>query len=232
MVDISAPPIPEPHRSNYVEAYPLLQASIQPEYTALSETISLSFSALISRVFRTCSPPAESVYASQMFNGWRQSAVRRSVFPSNLVGFQKVFEPITRYNYMMTLTTGRIAPSFENTLSPITEDIAPYIRSIMVFDGRLKQYRDHLSALSHQHYGHGEKRQRNTRASRAALEGGSKASIRKERWFPDDTNYFLVQSTGKPEWQEALFQLGHFRIQPIVEQAENHDEHNAAAPDE
>ncbi|KAJ5227477.1 uncharacterized protein N7469_007483 [Penicillium citrinum] len=218
---ISAPPIPESHRSNYIEAYPLLQSSVQPEYTALSEEISISFCALLSNVFRSPSGNTESGYASQMFNGWRQSALRRSVFPSNLTGFQKVFDPIMRYNYTMTLTTGRLAPSFENTLSPITEDLAPYIRSIMVFDVRLKQYRDYLSALSNQQNGHGEKRQRNTRASRAALEGGNKASVRKERWFPDEMSYFLVQATGKPEWQDLLFRMGHFQVQPVVEQCES-----------
>lgn len=164
-----------------------------------------------------------------MFNGWRQSAVRRHVFPSKLAEFQKVFEPIMSYNYTMTLATGRLSPSFANTLSPITEDIAPYIRSIMVFDGRLKQFRDYLSAVSNQQNSHGEKRQRNTRASRAALEGGDKASTRKERWFPDDTNYFLVQGTGKPEWQKILFQMGHFHVQPVVEQGEDGDEHMSEA---
>lgn len=159
----------------------------------------------------------ESAYANQIFNGWRQYGARRQVFPSRLTEFQKVFEPLTRSNYAMPLMTGRPSPSFENSLSPITEDLAPYIRSIMVFDGRLKHYRDYLSALSNHQNRQGEKKQRNTRASRAALEGGNKASVRKERWFPDDTDYFLVQGTGNPEWQTFLFQMGHFHVQPVVQ---------------
>ncbi|KAJ5097996.1 hypothetical protein N7532_004997 [Penicillium argentinense] len=214
VIDISAPPIPESHRSNYVEAYPLLQANLQPEYPALSETLCLTFAALLSKVFRTRSDNMESTCATQMFNGWRQHAARRQIFPSKLPGFQKVFEPLMRqYSYANT----RSALSFDSSISPITEDIAPYVRSIMVFDGRLKQYRDYLSALMSREYTQGEKRKRTTRASRAALEGGDKASVRKERWFPDDTNYFLVQGTGMPEWQAILFQLGHFHVQPVIE---------------
>lgn len=117
----------------------------------------------------------------------------------------------------MPLPPGRPAPSFENSLAPVTEDIAPYVRAIMVFDGRLMEYRDNLIAICSKEGGNGKKRGRTTRASRAALEGGDKASTRKERWFPDDTNYFWVQNTGELEWQDALFQLGHFHVQTTFE---------------
>lgn len=120
-----------------------------------------------------------------------------------------------RANYSMPIPTGRLAPSFENGFAPIAEDIAPYVRAIMGYDGRLKEYRDNLSAAWSQ--GQGVKRK--TRASRAALEGGNKASTRRERWFPDDTNYYEVQATGRPEWQQILFDMGHFHVQPIVESA-------------
>lgn len=120
-----------------------------------------------------------------------------------------------------TGSLGRLAPSFENGLTPIAEDIAPYVRGIMVFDGRLKEYRHKLSEILTEEGGKGKKRGRTTRASRAALEGGHKASTRKERWFPDDTNYFWVQNTGNPEWQEVLFQMGHFHVQPAAESADD-----------
>lgn len=125
----------------------------------------------------------------------------------------------------MPIPTGRLSPSFENSLAPITEDIAPYVRGIMAFDGRLKQYRNTLSAIVSTQRENGEKPGRTTRASRAALEGGDKASTRKERWFPGDTNYFWVQGTGKPEWQDALYQMGHFHVQPTMESNEDVDDH-------
>lgn len=221
VLDVSAPPFPESYRSNYIEAYPLLHADTRPEYSSLSETISVAFDALLSQEFRPRSEDIESTGVDRIFNGWGQSAARRHKFPSSLPGFRKVFEPIMRANYTMPLPSGRQAPSFENSLAPITEDIAPYVRAIMVFDGRLKEYRDKLIEICPSERGNGKKRGRTTRASRAALEGGDKASTRKERWFPHDTNYFWVQNTGKPEWQDALFQMGHFHVQPVIESVQD-----------
>lgn len=120
-----------------------------------------------------------------------------------------------RANYSAPTPTARHAPSFENGLGPITEDLAPYIRAIMVFDGRLMQYRNTLFQL--QEAGPGERRSRNTRASRAALEGGDKASVRKDRWFTVDAPYYKIQATAGPAWQQALFDMGHFRIGPMIQ---------------
>jgi hypothetical protein len=220
VVDTSSPPLPDGHRSNYVEAYPLLQADLRPEHSSLSENISITFNALLSRAFRPKTEDHETSSVARIFNGWTKAGARRMHFPSTLPAFQKVFEPIMRANYSMPIPTGRLAPSFESSLAPITEDIAPYVRAIMVFDGRLKEYRDSLRAILAREHGTGVKRGRTTRASRAALEGGDKASTRKERWFPDDTNYFWVQGTGNYEWQNILFQMGHFHVQPAVEPTE------------
>ncbi|KAJ5239130.1 hypothetical protein N7468_003749 [Penicillium chermesinum] len=214
VLDTSLPPMPTAHRSNYIDAYPLLQTDLAPEYSGLSESIGLTFDTLLSRTFRSPTEDVELDSINRIFKGWSQLAFSRQVYPSAKAGFQKVFEPIMRVRY--TATPGRLAPSFESSLSPITEDLAPYIRSIMVFDGRLKEYRDRLYAVWAQDQGGGDKRARTTRASRAALEGSDKAFTRRERWFPDDTNYFLVQGTGMPEWQHALFQMGHFHIQPAA----------------
>ncbi|KAJ5584930.1 uncharacterized protein N7459_004730 [Penicillium hispanicum] len=226
VVDITAPPPPESHRSNYVEAYPLLHADLQPEYSSLSEAVGVTFGALLSRVFRATAENIESTTVARLFNSWATSSARRRIFPTTSSGFQKVFEPIMRANYTMPLPTGRISPSFENGLAPITEDLAPYIRGIMVFDGRLKIYRDNLYAAWSQEQGRVEKRARTTRASRAALEGSDKAFTRRERWFPDDTNYYLVQGTGMPEWQTALFHLGHFQVQPVLEATGGASDHD------
>ncbi|KAJ5953269.1 hypothetical protein N7454_000165 [Penicillium verhagenii] len=210
ILDTSAPPILESHRSNYVDAHPLLQSDLLPEYNALREDISTTTAALISRNFRPTDEDVESVSISRISQGWAQIAERRQVTPCDYTGFQRVFGPIMRARH--STSTGRLAPSFENGLAAITEDIAPYIRGIMSFDGRLKTYRDSLHAVWAEEQGRGDVRARTTRASRAALEGSDKAFTRKERWFPDETNYFHVQGTGEPEWQDALFQMGHFQV--------------------
>ncbi|KGO39301.1 ATPase, AAA-type, core [Penicillium expansum] len=218
VVDISAPPLPEGYRSNYLDNYPLLHTELRTEYSSLSETVSATFDALISRIFRpTTSQDLESLYANRALSKVIISAMPSQTPPSTLPQFQRIFEPIMRANYSNPTPTARHAPSFENGVAPITEDLAPYIRSIMAFDGRLQQYRERLFALTAQEHGGGEKRSRTTRASRAALEGGDKASTRKERWFALDTPYYKVQGTAGPEWQHVLFQMGYFHVQPMVE---------------
>lgn len=72
-------------------------------------------------------------------------------------------------------------------------DIAPYVRSIVRYDKRLEVHRDAIAG------GLQGIKTRKTRASRAALEGGSKASTREEKWFPKRTNYAAVLQTGG-EW--------------------------------
>ncbi|KAJ5956289.1 hypothetical protein N7501_010568 [Penicillium viridicatum] len=225
-IDISAPPPREGFKSNYLDNYPLLHTELRTEYSSLSETVGATFDALISRTFRPATAQdLESLYANRALSKAIVSAMPPQTPPSTLPQFQRIFEPIMRANYSNPTPTARHAPSFENGLAPITEDLAPYIRSIMVFDGRLQQYHERLFAFTAQEHGGGEKRSRTTRASRAALEGGDKASTRKERWFALDTPYYKVQGTAGPEWQHVLFQMGYFHVQPMLEPSPECSDH-------
>ncbi|KAJ5178525.1 uncharacterized protein N7500_001224 [Penicillium coprophilum] len=226
VIDISGPPPPEGYKSNYLDNYPLLHTELRTEYSSLSETVSSTFDALISKTFRpTAAEDLESLYASRVLSKTIVSAMPPQTPPSTLPQFQRIFGPIMRANYSNPTPTARHAPSFENGLAPITEDLAPYIRAIMVFDSRLQRYRERLFELTAQDHGRGEKRSRTTRASRAALEGGDKASTRKERWFALDTPYYKVQGTAGPEWQQVLFQMGYFHVQPMVEASPERSDH-------
>jgi len=95
--------------------------------------------------------------------------------------------------------------TFDGPLSIVAEDVAPYVRSIVSYDMRLEERRLYLSNLLSQG-GRNGKRQRTTRASRAALEGGSKENTRRERWFPNSTSFSLVLQTGGKDWQTAVMQ--------------------------
>ncbi|OQD90998.1 hypothetical protein PENANT_c001G10339 [Penicillium antarcticum] len=215
-IDISAPPLPERHRSNFLDTYPLLQSDLQIEHSSLSEAVSTTFDALLSQTFRpTTKTDLESSYASRIVGKIVRSGQFQNTPPSTLPQFQRIFETIMRPNYSMP-GPARSAPSFENGLAAVTEDLAPYIRGIMVFDGRLHQYRQQLYELTAQQH-RGEKRSRTTRASRAALEGGDKSSTRKERWFATDAPYYQIQATAGPEWQHVLYQMGYFHVQPMIE---------------
>lgn len=94
---------------------------------------------------------------------------------------------------------GRKAPSLDNpsAISIVTE-VAPYVRSIVAHDVRLEQLRNELhgggSGPSSQ--AGPNKRQRRTRAARAALEGGSKVTTRRDKWFPEELDWNAVMETG------------------------------------
>jgi hypothetical protein len=142
----------------------------------------------------------------------RKTRLKHAEFCSQ--DFLTALEPITRADYLIPLPTGRVAPSFENSIPAIAKDLAPYIRSIVAFDLRLEKFRLELSGLRSS--GSMKRKARTTRASRAALEGGSKNSTRRDRWFSADVHPNRILATGCKEWQEALVQQGHFTVQPCI----------------
>ena len=94
--------------------------------------------------------------------------------------------------------------SFDRTISIITEDLAPYVRSIVAYDARLQQERAKLSNLMSQG-GRKGKRMRTTRAAMSALEGGTRNTTRRDKYFSNsDLNPYLVMRTGVKAWQDAV----------------------------
>ena len=129
----------------------------------------------------------------------------RSERPNVRSNYAKIFEPIARSNKpLLGISKGPQISTFDGSLSTVTEDLAPYVRSIVSYDLRLEEHRRLLSSVLSQPSKNG-KRQRTTRASRAALEGGSKAHTRRERWFPNNTNFDSVLRSGGERWQDIAF---------------------------
>ena len=108
------------------------------------------------------------------------------------------------------LSGGPYVTSFDNTTSVIVEEVAPYVRSIVSYDMRLEEQRLRLNSLLSEGARNG-KRIRTTRASRAALEGGSKADTRRERWFPGSLNFSMVLRTGGSNWQSLAVDRASFQ---------------------
>lgn len=98
---------------------------------------------------------------------------------------------------------GPTITSLDSWTPEVATDIAPYIRSIVAFDMKLEAQRLQMSTLLSQG-GRKGKKQRTTRSSLAALEGGSKASTRRERWFPNSLNLKFVMETGGHGWAEGV----------------------------
>jgi len=204
---------------SYIEGYPLLQADLGSDYTLLSASIGSTFEVLMRKASETA--PEPDVEASQASRVLANICKPAPGGPSTTDALA-AFEPIMQANYVFPLPTGRLAPSFENGSGPLFEDLAPYIRAIVAFDLRLEQYRLQLSGLLSEG-STGAKKIRRTRASRAALEGGSKSHTRKERWFPPDTNPARILATGNQEWQDLLVQRGYFALGPFESKGEPGD---------
>jgi hypothetical protein len=90
---------------------------------------------------------------------------------------------------------------FSGTIATIVEDAAPYVRSIVAYDGRLAQDRTRMSNLLSEGGTKG-KRMRTTRAAMSALEGGARKTTRRERYFNSSLNPYLVAKTGMQNWMD------------------------------
>ena len=146
---------------------------------------------------------AQVVHSSQ----YEKPLTKSSISPA--------FDPISRsQKAVLGIPKGPQISAFDGPLSVLATDLAPYVRSIVSYDLRLEDQRCQLSSLLSQP-GKNGKKIRTTRASRAALEGGSKAHTRRERWFPNHTDFGAVLETGGTEWQDVLLQRA------IVETAGN-----------
>jgi len=184
---------------NNVDGYAVLQTDVSTDFSStiprLASAIrSLSRPAWIARsTFREANlsesiksrpkqVPEEALYRAQLYTAFGPIMETPQKFSDSVPGHQ--------------------SGSFDGPSSVIAEDLAPYVRCIVTADIRLEQQRLELSKLLSQ--GGKSGKTRTTRASRAALEGGNKATTRKERYLPKRTNFNQVLSTGSKSWQEAL----------------------------
>lgn len=172
-----------------------MPAELQTDYTFLSTNIISTLSTFVDDLFQDSDRGDEDVYAHIV-----EKVSPSQPAPIDPSETQYIFGPIMENPDSSTYVSGRQAPSFENGSVAVYEDLAPYIRNIVASDVNLEQHRIALSGLLSQ----GGKRIRTTRASRAALEGGDKATTRKERWFPSHLSLARVLATGGQGWQDLL----------------------------
>ncbi|OXV09516.1 hypothetical protein Egran_02721, partial [Elaphomyces granulatus] len=207
ILDTSISELPERQKANYVEGYPLLIADSRRDNTSLSASLGLTICVLLNNLSSgDCHSGGECAAAGRVLE--KTARTHAPCFSRSEV--LAAFEPIT----------------FENGTAVISEDLAPYIRAIVAFDLRLEKYRLDLSSILSQTRSRTRKI-RKTRASRAALEGGDKASTRRERWFPKDTNSTQILATGGKEWQDVLVRSGHFCV-PSVTRARSESSQSAS----
>ena len=139
-------------------------------------------------------PQAASLSVAEIIPAHLQVKAESSQPPSHALATP--FEPLMVEKLQFPSSSGRLAPSLDTSSASLMTDIAPYVRSIVRYDQGLEVQRNVLAG------GMQSTKTRRTRAARAALEGGSKASTREEKWFPKRTDYAAILGTGGswPSW--------------------------------
>lgn len=168
-----------------------------PDYSNLRTKIGVSLSVLLEDCLELGSSLDDAHIIIDQVIRSSPSRTRPFMPPSE---FQGAFEPLLKPIEYAAASSGRRPLSFEHGIGVTAEDVAPYVRAIITYDAHLERRRLELSGLISQ----GSKRMRTTRASRAALEGGSKATTRRERWFSGRLNPARVLATGGKDWQDLV----------------------------
>lgn len=196
--------MPERDRANYVEGYSLIQADRKPDFTRLSTEIAATLSVLLENCLEAVSKLRDE---RSIVNHVLDSSASRQPFSMRPVDLQKSFEEFIETCDDSALSSPGHRPlSSTHGVDVTAEDLAPYVRAIVAFDLRLERTRHELSGSLQDDDGRGSKRVRTTRASRAALEGGSKATTRRERWFPGRLDTANILATGGRDWQDILLE--------------------------
>lgn len=208
-MDTSLPALPSKIREDFVIGQQVLEVSPLSRYDTVSADISTTMRIYARSQLRNL----------EQFPNQDSRAIPRPLCePQALLaieqGFKDRLEPdptITRFDYSVafdplatsekTMAGGYLDPSvFDRTTKLITLDVAPYIRSIVSYDQQLQKERLLRSNLISEGGTVGKKRMRNTRSAYSAMEGGSRASTRREKYFSADINPHLVMQTGGDGW--------------------------------
>ena len=195
-------------RNSYIEGSNILQADPIVDQTGLRNSVAITIRTCAQRLLKDEQASDTLPLNDQSIISIITQVVQGSQYkkPFTKSSISPAFDPISRsQKAVLGIPKGPQISAFDGPLSVLATDLAPYVRSIVSYDLRLEDQRCQLSSLLSQP-GKNGKKARTTRASRAALEGGSKAHTRRERWFPNHTNFDAVLETGGREWQDALLQ--------------------------
>ncbi|KAL1880017.1 hypothetical protein Daus18300_001380 [Diaporthe australafricana] len=203
-VDCTMPDITAKARDDYTLGRQLLDAPVTTTYDPLGTTVPTTLKSLArgNLCANYPSPQLAALDEARVTSQIRQHT-SHSLTPAALTrdDLSLAFDPLAASEKTSTASASLEPSVFDNTMAPIVEDVAPYVRGIVAYDNELQKQRLKMSNLLSKG---GTKRMRNTRAAHAALEGGSRTHTRPERWFKADVNGVLVMRTAGEGWAEAL----------------------------
>lgn len=126
----------------------------------------------------------------------------------NRLEFALAFDPLATSDCAPLQPTSYLDPSvFDRNMKLLVLDLAPFVRTIISYEADLQKQRLKLSSLISEGGGgaaKGSKRMRTTRAALSALEGGSRSTIRGEKWFKAAINPILVARTAGTGWGASV----------------------------
>ena len=201
-LDTSWPPMTDKARSQYIEGMKLLQADERVRYETLSQELAVVSVLTAQQVagFAPSKDPQSRVVA-------RISASHTTSHSDSLTRRDfACFDSISLPNDSVLCSTPGLSQSaFDGPLSPITIDIAPYVRSILQHEAALAERHDQLNSIMGD--GRNATRARTTRAARSALHGGQRSLTRREKWFAKDLDVASVLATGGKDWPKMITSL-------------------------
>ena len=205
-LDSTEPTIHATARTNYTQGYPVLQADIQRDYTRLSARLTcfthLSLARHISRISHETTPShlhekLKATYHTRIVNPLPQFT---AIMTQALQDFQTALSPLSSSPNLDE--TGHTSSTFTQSSYILATDLAPYVRGIVEHDVALDSaYRELADGSGEESLkGSAEegnrksKRLRMTKASRSAVLGGERGSVRREKWF-DGLDFERVRAT-------------------------------------
>lgn len=182
-LDMTLPEMKHKARGNYIEGMALLQTDERADYTQLSKDLLIALSLATYNVHEGRQPQVGRILAR--IPAKKAEAANAALIRSDFACFDAICVPAE-------------PSAFDGPLTTITEDLAPYVRSIVQYDQAFEEQRERLNLLSSD--GRQVKRARTTRAARSAVEGSQRSTTRKEKWFAADLNLSAVLATGGRDW--------------------------------
>jgi len=195
-LDTTLPPLPSKAKEDIVLGCPLLEVHLSSVATGVPAYTSIAIEHLARSLL-----PYSTTAGTESKSSPEENAMRsiRSSFR------EPKAEPVKRFDYSRAFDVlafehgvigNALEPSvFDRTMEVLALDVTPYVRSIVAYDERLRQERLLRSNILSEG-GKPKKKMRTTRSALSALEGGVRASTRREKYFKADVNAHLVMKTG------------------------------------